>query len=125
MARTSVTPLELTAAGVAPTPTTIDSTLVTAGVTLPVGGLTHRIVLRVINTAATPKILTIQAGDPYYAHRAALGDIAITVPASSAELEIAGLEASRVVQTAGAVWVDFEAGFTGTLHAALVPWHNV
>lgn len=120
MARTAVTPTELVRdAGVDTdaVATTIDATLVTNGLSLTgAGGHRGRVVLTVANSAATPLDVTV-AGGP---QGGGDGDLVVAVAAGGTQSVVLG-DTARHQQSDGAVHVDFEAGFTGTITALAVP----
>lgn len=126
MARTAVTPTVLGpnafgAANVAGT--TIDSTLVTAGVSIS-GVPLEELVLQVTNTAASALDCTIAAGDSPPAEMAGQGSLVQEVAAGNvtAQVHYVGpFTSARFAQSDGALHVDFETGFTGTLRAFRIP----
>jgi hypothetical protein len=123
MARTAVTPAQgARNAGVTPTSTTINSTLVTNGVTIANAGRIEDLVIRVANTDGSALAVTIRAGDSLYpAVESGLGDLAVTVAATSGVQEIARLESARYQQSDGSLSIDFATGFTGTLETMYLP----
>lgn len=77
------------------------------------------------NSAAGSHIVTVRAGvgggaTPGAAFRAGLGDLAITVGASATRW-IGPFDPARFLQVDGSVNVDFDAGTTGTIIAAIMP----
>lgn len=117
MPRTSITPTDLTAhSAITPVSTTIDATLVTNGVTVPCGGKMDDLLFRVVNSAGSAKILTFNAGDNPPAQRQGIGNLALSIPGSSAVRIVSALESQRFAQApGGALEIDFESGFTGTI----------
>ncbi|MER7363579.1 hypothetical protein [Nonomuraea wenchangensis] len=123
MARTAVTPRALVANGGlngATGATTIDSTLVTNGVVIN-SAEPERTVLRVTNTEGSTNVVTIRAGDYPPALAAGLGDITVTVAATTGVQYIGPFESGRVLQSNGTMEIDFETGMTGVIDALLLP----
>ncbi|MDY7102125.1 MAG: hypothetical protein S0880_13140 [Actinomycetota bacterium] len=122
MPRTSVTPTDLNAnAGTDIDATTIDSTLVTNGVAIADAGASDRIVMRVTNTHGSPHDVTIVAGDYPPAIGAGLGDVAVTVAATSGDTWIGPLESGRFLQSDGTIHVDLDTGHVGALDVIKLP----
>lgn len=124
MARTAVTPAAgARNAGVAPTSTTINSTLVTNGVTMAVQK-PEKLVIRVTNSDTNPHNLIVRAAPDVPgnsgAWMAGQGDLTIAV-AASAVAEVVELDSARFSQSDGSLSVDFSSGFTGTLETVLRP----
>lgn len=124
MARTAVAP----AAGarnsaVAPTSTTINSTLVTNGVTMAVPN-PEKLVIRVTNSDTNPHNIIIRAAADVPgnsgAWMAGQGDLTVPVAASGVE-EFIGVDSARFSQPDGSVQIDFSTGFTGTMESVLRP----
>lgn len=86
------------------------------GATIPAGGKTDNLLIRVTNTNAAEKDATIKAGSNPPAMRAGLGDLVIPVPATSGDVVIV-IEGARFVQADGSISVDFETGMTGKISA--------
>lgn len=139
MARTVITPTALVGetAAASGAGTTIDSTLVSNGVSIKAEGLTGRLLIRIVNTAVASKVATLKgapASSGYgvnpgsdYHFLAAKGDMAITC-ATDTELTLTGLESARFAQAddaatpnKGALLIDLASGFTGTLWVFLLP----
>lgn len=69
------------------------------------------------NTAGTPKNVILRKG----VHgRASVGDGTYAVPATTGEVQIYP-ESMRFEQADESLWVDFEAGFTGTIGVFAMP----
>lgn len=125
MARTAVTPTTLgpNTGAAKPAGTTIDSTLVTNGVII-TGVPLEELILEVTNTFDGAKDVTIQSGDSPPALEAGVGDLVVEVadgdPTPATAL-IGPFTSGRFIQSggteAGALHVDFESGFTGTIRA--------
>jgi hypothetical protein len=82
-------------------------------------------VLRVTNTHSSDHVLTIKAGDYPPAWAAGLGDLTVTVTATSGVQFIGPFESGRFLKKntdgTAALNIDIEAGHTGTIAALLVP----
>lgn len=128
MARTNLTIKNLTPnSGNTVSPTTIDSTLVTNGVSIkpptsgiPAGGNLDGLILIVTNSAVSPKAVTIKAGINPPAFRAGMGDTSVSVAASGTSY-LGPFETARFSQTDGAMYIDLESGMTGSIAALLLP----
>ena len=123
MARTSVTPRALVANGNlngASGATTIDSTLVTNGVTIP-DAEPERTIIRVTNTEGSTNVVTVRAGDSPPALAANLGDLAVTVAATTGVQYLGPFESGRFVQADGSMEIDFETGMTGAIDVLQLP----
>lgn len=120
MARTAVTVAVLSrTGGTTPAGTTADPTndhVVDLG-----GYPLEEFVFRFTNTNGTDRVATILAGDSPPALSAGQGDLAITVPATSGDMTVAGLESARYLQSDGTVQIDLAASFAGTVAAMRVP----
>lgn len=138
MARTSVTPTALTGNGGIDIPagTTINSTLVTNGVniplvteTVPSGPAARDTFLYITNTAGADKTVTVRAGvgggaTAGPAFRSGLGDLAVTCHTASGGCIIGPLESARFAQLDGSINLDFGTGLTGVLTVFQVPKNN-
>lgn len=78
-------------------------------------------VLRVTNTSGADRIVTIKAGDYPPAWAAGLGDLAVTVAATTGVQWIGPFESGRFLQNNGTLEIDVVASHTGTITAFLVP----
>lgn len=87
---------------------------------LPAAPAARHLFLRVNNSAAGVHVATVRAGVNPPSFRAGIGDLAVSIPATSTKW-IGPLEAARFVQADGSVNVDFDAGTTGTITAFLTP----
>lgn len=120
MARTAVTLITLsrtgatTDAGTVADPTN-DHVVDLAGAPL------EEVVFRFTNTNGSDRVATIVAGDSPPALSAGQGDLAITVPATSGDMTVAGLESARFLQSDGTVHIDLATSFAGTVSAVRVP----
>lgn len=124
MARTAVTPAQLVKdTVVAPTSTTINTTLVTNGVTIAAARF-GRLVIRVANSDTNPHNLLVRAAPDVPgnsgAWMAGQGDLTVAVAASST-VELTGVDSARFSQPDGSLLVDFSSGFTGAIETLLRP----
>jgi hypothetical protein len=121
MPRTAVAYSPLVANGhlTSPAGTTIDSTLVTNGVVIN-GVDPERTVLRVTNSAATAKNITVKAGAGRQSWLSGSGDYVQSVGASASEF-LGPFTSARFQQRGSSMYVDFESGFTGTLTVLKLP----
>jgi hypothetical protein len=119
MARDAVTIVGLAVdGGTAPgAGTTIN---VANGALLAAGGNTQRLAIHVKNTAVADKNVTIKAGANPPALAQGVGDLVVSVPASTGERLIV-VESARFAQINGDIHVDFETGMTGTILAYRLP----
>lgn len=113
MARTPIT----VATGIANNQTTITPTTLDPTNGHVISGITRgrRMVLRVNNTTASPKAITVKAGNYPPAMRAALGDLALTIPATTVSL--VQIESARFAQADQTINIDVAAAMTGTIEA--------
>ncbi len=81
----------------------------------------EELVLRFTNTNGSDRVATIVAGDNPPAGSASQGNRAITVPATSGDMTIAGLESARFLQSDGTLEIDLGASFAGAVRAFRVP----
>lgn len=123
MPRTAITPRALVANGsldAATGPTTIDATLVTNGVVVN-NAEPERTVIRVTNTEASTNVVTVRKGDNPPALAAGLGDLAVTVAATTGHRYLGPFESGRFLQNDGSMEIDFETGMTGVIDILLLP----
>lgn len=120
MARTAVTVETLSTTGAtAPSGTTADPT---NDHTVDLGGVPlEEIVFRFTNTNGTERVATIVAGDSPPALSAGQGDLDITVPATTGDMWVGGLESARYLQNDGTVSIDLAASYAGKVFAVRVP----
>ncbi len=118
MARTAVPVTTITpnASNTMPAGTTI---VQADGASIPAGDTT-RLLIRIRNTNGSDRVATILAGDPALAPRASLGNLAVTVPATSGDVLLV-VESARFKQADDSIHVDFAASFAGTISAILLP----
>jgi hypothetical protein len=100
--------------------TTIDSTLVAAGVTI-ANAKPERLLLRVTNTEASTNTVTVKAGANPPALRAGGGDLVVTLAATTGVQFIGPLESDKYLQADGSLSIDLESGMTGSLDALYWP----
>lgn len=81
----------------------------------------EEIVFRFTNTNGSDRVATILAGDSPPALSAGQGNLAITVPATSGDMTVAGLESARYVQSDGTINIDLGASFAGAVRVFQVP----
>lgn len=77
--------------------------------------------LRVANTNGSNRVVTIKAGDSPPALAQGLGDLAVTVAATTGVQWIGPFESGRFIQGDGTIEIDFAASFAGTITAFKVP----
>lgn len=120
MARTAVTVEVLSRAGAtSPTGTTADPT---NGHTVALGTYPlEEYVIRFTNTNGTDRVATIKAGANPPALASGSGDLAITVPATTGDMSVGGLESARYIQADGSLSIDLGASFAGKVFAVRVP----
>ncbi|NLH98501.1 MAG: hypothetical protein GX446_03310 [Chthonomonadales bacterium] len=119
MARDSVaiTQLALSSGVAEPAGTTIAPS---NGATIPAGGDTRKLIIRITNTYGSERTVTVRAGSAPPAFRQGLGDATITVPATSG-VRYVTVESARFVQADGSIHLDFETGMTGKVMAFRLP----
>ena len=92
--------------------TTIDSTLVTNGITVPnYVSKDGNVFLRVKNTAGTDKTFTVKKG----VFPRAFADKTVTVAATSGDQFLLIKDSARYKQADGAIYINFQTGFTGSI----------
>lgn len=87
----------------------------------PAGDAYKGLFFRVKNTAGSPFAVIIRAGVNPPAFRASIGDLSVTVPATTGDVMVGPLDMARHAQADDSVNVDFAVGFTGTITAFLAP----
>jgi hypothetical protein len=119
MARVAVTVTSLAAgtavaesAGVTADPTE-DHEILAAALTFPL----EELLLVFKNTNGSDRVATIVAGDNPPALSAGLGNLDITVPATSGVRMVTGLESARFLQSDGRLEINLATSFAGTVHA--------
>lgn len=120
MARDLLTPIQLSRnAGIDAKAATVLTTITAAnGAYINAANLdTDRMILHVKNTEGTTNTLTVKAGD--YS-RASLGDLVVTVAATSGE-QMLHLETARFKDSDGYILIDYETGMTGLIGCYLLP----
>lgn len=116
MARTAVTLESLSRTGAtSPTGTVADPTndhvVDLAGCPL------EEVVFRFTNTNGSNRVATIVAGDDPPARSAGQGNLDITVPATTGDMTVSGLESARFIQSDGTIQIDLAASFAGQVYA--------
>lgn len=76
---------------------------------------------RVLNTNGTARNFIVRAGVYPPAFRKDLGDLTVSIPATTGDVLVGPLDMSRFVQADGSVNVDFGASFAGTITALVAP----
>src|SRR4051812_6802752 len=89
--------------------TTIDSTLVSNGVTI-ANAKPERLLIRVANTEGSTNTVTVKAGATPPALRAGGGDLVVTVAATTGVQFIGPLESDKYLQADGSLSIDLESG---------------
>jgi len=120
MARTAVTVEVLSRTGAtSPAGTTADAT---NDHSVDLGGYPlEEFVFRFTNTNGSDRVATIVAGDSPPAFSSGQGNLDITIPATSGDLTVAGLESARFMQDTGLIHIDLAASFAGKVYAIRVP----
>lgn len=75
------------------------------------------VVIVFANTDGSDRVATILAGDNPPALAAGVGDLSITVPATSGVMAVMNLESARYLQSDGTLEIDLAASFAGTVTA--------
>lgn len=119
MARDAVTVTALTSGTAATNPagTAIN---VSNGAAIAAAGDTSRLLIRITNTNGSDRVATILAGDSPPALRKGIGDLAITVPATTGD-KVVVVESARFMQDDGAIHIDFGASMAGVVSAVRLP----
>lgn len=81
----------------------------------------ERTLLRVTNTAGANGTITVKAGSYPPALASGLGDLAVTVAATSGVQFIGPFESGRFLQNDGSLNVDVSSGMAGTITALRLP----
>lgn len=123
MARTALTPVVLTANTTTADPagTALDATnshVFTASSPL------DEYVIRVVNTTASTKAVTIKAGDNPPADAAGQGDVSVSLTDGSVTPTckwVGPLASARFIQNDGTVNIDVASGMTGTITVFRIP----
>lgn len=100
--------------------TTIDSTLVSNGITI-ANAKPEKLLIRVTNTEGSTNTVTVKAGDNPPALRAGQGDLVVTVAATTGVQYIGPLESDKYLQADGSLEIDLETGMTGSFDALYMP----
>jgi hypothetical protein len=78
-------------------------------------------VLRVANTDGAPHNVIVRAGVNPPDIAASLGDLTVSVPATTGVVFLGPFESGRFVQKDGSLSIDFAASFAGTITAFSIP----
>ena len=97
------------------TTTTVDSTLVTAGLSITDFFNVEEPRLEVYNSAATAKAVTLVASTEATAIKGGIGNYTLSVPAGETHV-IDQVESARFMKADGSLDIDFQTGFTGNMH---------
>lgn len=81
----------------------------------------EEIFIRFNNTNGTERVATIVAGDNPPASAAGLGNLDVTVPATTGSVLVGPLESARFLQDDGTLQIDLAASFAGTVAAIRIP----
>ena len=120
MARTAVTVEVLSRTGAATGAGTVADT--TNDHVVDLGGYPlEEFVFRFTNTNGSDRVATILAGDNPPALSAGQGNLDITVPATTGDMTVAGLESARYLQSDGTILIDLATSFAGAVRAIRVP----
>ncbi|MFE9765112.1 hypothetical protein ACFYPC_11355 [Streptomyces sp. NPDC005808] len=101
-------------------PTTVDATLVTNGVVI-ANAVPELTILRATHTDSTAHDLIVRAGDNPPALAAGQGDLTVEVALTSGIRYFGPFESGRFLQSDGAMHIDFETGFVGTIDVLRIP----
>lgn len=119
MARTAVPISKLTANGSVTNPagTAVDPT---NGHVIS-GARFRKLLIRVTNTNGTDRLATVKAGAYPPAESSGLGDLVVTVPATTGDVLIGPLESARFSQANGDILVNLGASIAGVIAAIALP----
>ena len=78
-------------------------------------------VFRFTNTNGSDRVATIVSGDSPPALSAGQGNLNITVPATSGDMTVAGLESARYMQSDGTVLIDLAPSYAGAIRVTRAP----
>ena len=113
----TVTALPMDAGTARPTGTTVD---VSNGMSIPVSGDTHKLIVELTQTDATARVATFAAPtDNPHAVRSGIGNLAITCAQNVPQY--VPLESARFAQSDGSIHINFAASFAGTVRAYRLP----
>lgn len=121
MTRTEKTVMKATRTNTPPaskkiTATTIDSTLVTNGLSIKDFFNVEEPRLHVNNSANAAKTVTLVASTEATAIKGGIGNFTLSIPAGETHV-LDQIESARFMQAGGALHVNFQTGFTGTIVA--------
>ena len=123
MARTALTPVDIASNTTTANPagTALDAT--NSHVFTPTSPL-HEYVIRVDNTTASTKTVTVAAGDNPPADSAGQGSLVCSLTAGNVTTQVkwvGPLESARFIQNDGTVSIDVDASMTGTITVFQIP----
>lgn len=80
----------------------------------------RKLLVRITNTHGSDHPVTVKSGANPPAFRQGVGDLSVTVPATSG-VRYLTLSSARFAQADGAIYLDFETGMTGKVMAFRLP----
>lgn len=121
MTRTEKTVMKATRTNTPPaskkiTATTVNATLVTAGLSITDFFNVEEPRLHVSNSADAAKTVTLVASTEATAIKGGIGNFVLSIPAKETHV-LDQVESARFMQAGGALFVDFQTGFEGTIVA--------
>jgi len=121
MARTEKTVIKATRTNTPPasakiTATTVDATLVTAGLSITDFFNVEEPRIHIYNSAVGAKTITLVASTEATAIKGGIGNFTLSIPATETHV-LDQVESARFMQAAGALYVNFQTGFEGTIVA--------
>ena len=119
MARTAVSLSKLTANGSITTPAGTNADPTNGHVIS--GGRFRKLLIRVTNTDSGAHNATVKAGVYPPAESSGLGDLVVSVPATTGDVLIGPLESARFAQANGDIYLDLAASFAGKVTAIQLP----
>jgi hypothetical protein len=85
------------------------------------GARFRKLLIRVTNTNGTDRLATVKAGAYPPAESSGLGDLVVTVPATTGDVLIGPLESARFSQANGDILVNLGASIAGVIAAIALP----
>ena len=85
------------------------------------GARFRKLFIRATNTNGSNRVLTVKAGVYPPALSQGLGDLAVTVPATTGDVLIGPLEGARFAQANGDLYIDLAASYAGAITAYALP----
>lgn len=123
MARTALTPVDLTSNSATADPAGTDLDATNHHVFTPTSPL-HEYVIRITNTASATKDHSIKAGDNPPADAAGQGDLTCSLTAGNVTTQVkwvGPLTSARFIQNDGTVNIDVASGATGKITVFRIP----